>query len=184
MAKVYAMIADGTEETECLSVVDVLRRAGIETELVSVGGPTVISSHGVRITADRTVEGTDLTAADMIFVPGGMPGTERLAACGKLVCAIGDLLKQGKRVAAVCAAPALVLGANGFLRGKQAVCFPSPEFEKFMKDAEVIAGARVVTDGNITTARGLGCCLELGLELVKLLVDETAAIALAHKIQM
>lgn len=183
MAKVYAMIADGTEEVECLTVVDLLRRAGVEVKLISVCGLTVTSSHGVKITADDVAENVELTAADMIFVPGGMPGTEKLAACGKLIDALRVMLKKEKRVAAVCAAPALVLGAYGLLDGKQAICFPEKKFEEKMYGATITVGARVVTDGNITTSRGLGCCIDLGLELVKLLVGEHAAAELAVKIQ-
>lgn len=183
MAKVYAIIADGTEEVECLTVVDVLRRAGVEVKLISVCDLTITSSHGVKITADDVVENVELTDADMLFVPGGMPGTEKLAACGKLIDAIRVMLDKEKRVAAVCAAPALVLGANGFLDGKQAICFPEKKFEEKMLGATVMVGARVVTDGNITTARGLGCCIDLGLELVRLLVGAQAAADLAVKIQ-
>lgn len=183
MAKVYAMIADGTEEVECLTVVDLLRRAGVEVELVSVCGLTVTSSHGVKITADDVVENVELTNADMIFVPGGMPGTQKLAECGKLIDAIRAMSEKEKRVAAVCAAPALVLGANGFLDGKSAVCFPEKKYEDKMLGATISVGSRVVTDGNITTSRGLGCCIDLGLELVKLLVGAQAAAELAVKIQ-
>ncbi len=182
MYKVYAMIADGTEEVECLGVADVLRRAGVNTELVSVGGKTVTGSHGIVITADRTLDGTDLSVADMLFIPGGIPGTNVLAQCDKLIAAIGAALSDGKRVAAICAAPALVLGANGYLKGKKAVCFPG--YEDKMLGAEVVRGARVVTDGNITTARGLGCALELGVELVRLIVGDKQADDIAAKIQM
>lgn len=182
MPKVYAMIANGTEEVECLAVVDVLRRAGAEVTLVSIEHDrTVTSSHGVKIVADAASDAVDLTDCDALFVPGGMPGSSRLAAYKPLVSAIGALLEKGKRVAAICAAPSVVLGANGFLRGKNAVCFPG--FEDGMSGANVQAGARVVTDGNITTARGLGCAIELGLELVGLLFDAKTANALAAKIQ-
>lgn len=181
MAKVYAMIADGTEECECLIVVDVLRRAGADVRLVSVGGKTAVGSHGIEITADATVSEVDLIDADLIFVPGGLPGSEKLAANAKLVDAIGKALELGKRVAAVCAAPALVLGAHGFLRGKSAICFPG--FESHMSGAEIKRGARVVTDGNVTTARGLGCTLELALELVRLLFGSDKAAEIKQKIQ-
>lgn len=182
MPKVYAMMANGTEEVECLAVVDVLRRAGAEVTLVSIENDSAVtSSHGVRITADATVNDVELTDCDALFLPGGMPGSTALAECKPLIAAIGRLLEDGKRVAAICAAPSVVLGANGFLRGKRAVCFPG--FEGGMAGASVQAGARVVTDGNITTARGLGCAIELGLELVALLFDRELADALAVKIQ-
>ncbi|MDE7165250.1 MAG: DJ-1/PfpI family protein [Clostridiales bacterium] len=181
MAKVYAMIADGTEEVECLTVVDLLRRAGITTVLVSVGGKQVKCSHNIVIQADATVGEVDLSDADLIYLPGGMPGAEHLAACGKLVAAIGAQLKANKRVAAICAAPAVVLGANGFLRGKKAICYPG--FEEGCVGASVVSGARVVTDGNITTSRGPGCSVDLGLELIGLLVGEKTAQSVKNAIQ-
>ena len=181
MSKVYAMIADGTEEVECLAVVDLLRRARIDTELVSVGKKNIVSSHKVAITADKTVGEVDLTSADLIFLPGGMPGSEHLAECAPLISAIDKQLKSGKRVAAICAAPAVVLGANGLLRGKKAVCFPG--FEDGCIGAEIMRGARVVTDGNITTSRGMGCAVDLGLELIALLVGKDTAKKIKDAIQ-
>lgn len=181
MSKVYAMIADGTEEAECLTVVDLLRRAGINTVLVSVDGKQVKGSHNIVIQADATVAEVDLSDADLIFLPGGMPGSEHLAANAKLIAAIGEQLKANKRVAAICAAPAVVLGANGYLRGKRAVCFPG--FEGGCVGANVISDARVATDGNITTSRGLGCAVDLGLELIGLLLGEKAAQSVKSAIQ-
>lgn len=179
--KAFAMIADGTEEVECLAVVDVLRRAGIDTALVSVDGLTVTGSHGIKITADRVIADADFTGVDMLFVPGGLPGSERLGVCVPLIDGIKRVLDSGKRVAAICAAPANVLGANGFLRGVKATCYPGHEAR--MTGCNYTE-ERVVTDGQITTARGMGCTLELGLELVRLLKGEDAASALAEKIIM
>lgn len=173
MSKVYAMIADGTEEVECLAVVDLLRRAGIDTVLVSVDGKQIVGSHKINIQADLTVGQVDFSDADLIFVPGGMPGSEHLAACAPLMTAIDKQMKSGKRVAAICAAPSVVLGANGYLRGKKATCYPS--FEGGCVGATVDMKARVVTDGNVTTARGLGCAVDLGLELIRLLSGENVA---------
>lgn len=182
MAKVYAMIADGTEEVECLAVVDVLRRAGIETPVVSAErSREITSSHGIKITADFCADEVELDSADALFIPGGMPGSVRLSGCKRLMSAVKSMTESGKRVAAICAAPAVVLGANGFLRGKKAVCFPG--FEDGLLGAELMLGARVVTDGNITTARGLGCAIELGLELVRLLAGEDKANEIKGKIQ-
>lgn len=177
--KVIAMVANGTEECELLNVVDILRRAGVETQIVSIDGAEVVSSHGVKLIADATVENADLTDCDLLFIPGGMPGSERLGNNEKLITAIDKLLKSGKRVASICAAPALVLAAHGFLNGKKATCFPS--FENRLTGATA-TGARVVTDGLVTTARGLGCSLELGLEIVKLLVGKEKADEIKEKI--
>lgn len=174
------MIADGTEETECLAVVDILRRAGIDTAVVSIDGITVTSSHGIKITVDEVISQTDFSDADLLFIPGGMPGSRRMGECKPLIAAIKNTLKRGGRVAAICAAPALVLGANGFLRGVKATCFP--DFETQMTDC-VYSTERVATDGSITTARGLGCAIELGLELVRLLLDGGISDEIKRKIQ-
>jgi len=181
MAKVYAMIADGTEEVECLTVVDILRRSGAEVVLVSISGSkNIVSSHNVKIEADAVIEETDFADGDAVFLPGGMPGSEHLSACEPLIAALHQVNDTGKRIAAICAAPAVVLGRHGFLEGKTATCFPGLEHE--------LTGARhtsqgVVTDGNITTARGLGFAIDLGLELAKLLVSEEVSETVKSKIQ-
>lgn len=181
MAKVYAMIADGSEEVECLAVLDVLKRSGVEVVLVSAGETkAVVSSHQVRIEADQTVAETDFSDGDVIFVPGGMPGAENLSACEPLIAALRNALKDGRRVAAICAAPGVVLGRHGILEGKTATCFPG--FEKEFQGAEYTSRG-VVTDGLITTARGLGFAIDLGLELVRILVGEEAAEDTKKKIQ-
>lgn len=180
MVKAYAFVADGTEETELLAVADVLIRAGVSLRIVSVGAREITSSHGIRLIADAVIGDVALDDADLLFVPGGMPGSVRLSECKPLIAALDGQLMRGKRVAAICAAPALVLGKHGLLNGKNATCFPG--FEGDMSGATV-TGARVVTDGNVTTARGLGCAIELGLELVGLLFDKAKADEIKSKIQ-
>lgn len=181
MAKVYAMIADGTEEVECLAVVDILRRSGIETVLVSINDTCdTLSSHNVKIQADAKIVDVDFRDGDVIFLPGGLPGSEHLSACEPLIEAIRQALADGRRAAAICAAPGVVLGRHGFLEGKTATCFPG--FEKEFKGATYTMQG-VVTDGNITTARGLGFAIDLGLELVRLLKGEAAAEDTKKKIQ-
>lgn len=181
MSKAYAFIADGTEEVELLAAVDLLRRAGVETVITSVDGMTATSSHGVKITADGLICDFDFSDADLLFIPGGLQGSVRMGGCKELVSAIERQLGAGKRVAAICAAPAEVLGANGFMNGKRGICFPNHESK--MKGATVVSGARVVTDGNITTARGLGCAIDLGLELISLLCGGDVASDIKKKIQ-
>lgn len=181
MTKVYAMIADGTEEVECLAVVDLLRRSNIETVLVAAkDSREVVTSHGIRIQADAAAGEADFSDADVIFLPGGMPGSVHLSQYEPLIQALKAQDQAGKRIAAICAAPAVVLGHHGFLRGKRATCFPG--FEEELNGA-IVVDQGVVTDGNITTAKGLGVALDLGLELVRLLIDEKTADDLKKTIQ-
>lgn len=166
--KVYAFLAEGLEEVECLSVVDLLRRAGIETVMTSVSGKEIVTgAHGIRIIADAMLEDIRETEEDLLFLPGGMPGTKHLAECKALTEKLLAHDAKGGRIAAICAAPT-VLGSLGLLKGKHAVCYPG------MEDGLIgaVKGTdRAVTDGNITTSRGVGTAIELGLELVRILVD-------------
>lgn len=179
MAKVYAFVSDGMEEVECLAVCDVLVRAGVEVKLVSImGRKEITGSHGFKITADCLFE--EITDdADVLFLPGGMPGTLKLTAHEGL----GEMLKahaaEGKRLAAICAAPS-VLGVLGLAEGHKVTCFPG--WEEKLTGAEC-TGAGVVTDRLISTGRGMGYSIDLGLELVKLLVDEKTSRELKEKIQ-
>ena len=166
MIKVFAFLADGLEEVECLAVVDVLRRSGIEVTLVSITGSREITgSHNIRFRADTLFEEVSADEADVLFLPGGMPGTKTLQAHEGLAAAIKKANKQGRRIAAICAAPS-ILGALGLLKGRTATCYPG--FEEFLTGVSYTSQG-VVTDGNITTARGLGYALDLGLELIRLL---------------
>ncbi len=182
MAKVYAMIADGTEEVECLSVVDILRRNQIDTVIVSVEGRlSITGSHGIRIAADNVLSDVDFSDADVIFLPGGMPGSEHLSACQPLIEALHKQADAGKRIAAICAAPGVVLGRHGFLKnGVTATCYPGNEKEF---NGGIYTEKGVVTDGNITTARGMGFAIDLGIELVRLLVGDGAANDTKERIQ-
>ena len=179
--KALAFIANGTEEGELINVVDILCRAGVDVELVSIDGCTVESSHGITLTADLSINSVGLDGVDLLFIPGGMPGSKHLGECAPLVELIKTALGKNIRVAAICAAPSLVLGKNGFLKGKRGICFPG--FEDGMDGCEIVKGARVVTDGLITTARGLGCAIDLGLELVSLLCGTDKAQEVKSKIQ-
>ena len=181
MAKVYAFLADGLEEVECLAACDVLKRAGAEVEMVSVNdGREVVSSHRVRIICDSSMgEKEGFEDGDVLFLPGGMPGTVNLMNCTELKKALKSQYEKGKRIAAICAAPS-VLGMMGFLEGRKATCYPG--FEDKLKGA-VYTKTGVVTDGNITTARGLGYALDLGLELVRLLYSEERAAEVKASIQ-
>ncbi|MDO4328896.1 MAG: DJ-1/PfpI family protein [Lachnospiraceae bacterium] len=179
-AKVYACVAEGLEEVECLAAVDVMIRSGIDVKLISMSGqPVVTGSHGIKIVTDMLWEDSQPGEADCIFLPGGMPGTKHLAEHKGLAEALEQALGEDRRVAAICAAPS-VLGGLGFLRGKKATCYPG--FEDSLAGAEY-TNQGVITDGLITTARGLGYALDLGLELSRLLVGQETAAKVKASIQ-
>lgn len=181
MSLVYAFLADGMEEIECLAVVDVLRRADIQVQMISIMGKRAVTgAHGIVVEADAVIEETDLASADCLFLPGGLPGTTYLGNCKALTDALHVQLASGKRAAAICAAPS-VLGEQGLLRGRKATCFPG--FEERLDGAVYQPHAAVVTDGPVTTARGMGCAVDLGLELVRIFCGQEKADDLRKGIQ-
>ncbi len=166
MANVYVFTADGFEEIEGLTVVDLMRRAGAQVQMVSISdGLAVKGSHGIEIKADTFFDDVDFSQADLLVLPGGMPGTLYLGEHEGLTGLLQDFAAKGKRVAAICAAPS-VLGGLGLLKGKRAVCYPG--FEDKLTGAQVEM-EEVVTDGCITTSRGLGTAIPFALELISLL---------------
>lgn len=179
MERVYVFLADGFEEIEGLTVVDILRRAGVEVETVSIMGRKEIhGSHEITVLADSLLEDVDMAAAGMFVLPGGLKGTENLEECVPLLDALEKAAKEGKRVAAICAAPRILAGL-GLLQGKNATVYPSME--------GFLTGARVqrvpsVTDENITTGRGMGAAVDFALELVRLLAGKEKADAVAEGI--
>lgn len=177
---IYAFLANGLEEVECLAVVDILRRAKEEVKLVSITGAyEVTGSHQITIRADALIEEVAFEEADLLFLPGGMPGTIHLGECELLCSWLQKFAAEGKRLAAICAAPS-VLGQLGLLKGKKATCYPG--FEEQLTGADVRSDG-VVTDGLVTTAKGLGVALALGLELVKLLQGAETSDAIRASIQ-
>lgn len=180
MNKVYIFLAEGFEEVEALMTVDIVRRAGIAMEMVSVTGKREVkSSHGIKIEADKLYEEIQPEEAAMLVLPGGMPGTRNLAQHKELCEQLREFHKKGKPLAAICAAPS-VLGANDILKGKRATCYPG--FEAELAGAEVVK-APCVVDGNIITARGLGAAVEFGLAIVGQLLGEEKAEEVKEQIQ-
>lgn len=172
MSKIYVFLADGFEEIEGLTPVDLLRRAGGEVRTVSINGTTTVcGSHKITVTADAVFEETDFSDADMLVLPGGMPGTKNLGAHEGLAKLLQSAQAKGGGIAAICAAPS-VLGDLGLLKGRRAVCHPG--FEERLTGAQVET-KRVVTDGNITTSRGMGTAVDFGLELVERLFGQEKA---------
>lgn len=163
MSKVIICLAENFEEVEGLMVVDLLRRAKIDISMVSItGNIEVTGSHSITVKADTLFEDADFDSADMIVLPGGMPGTRNLQAHRGLAEKIQQFHKEGKMLGAICAAP-LVLGCNHVLEGKKACCYPG--FEEELLGAEV-AYQPVTADGNVITSRGLGTALEFGCEII------------------
>lgn len=170
--KSFIFLADGFEEVEALTVVDLLRRAEIQIDMVSItGNKQVTGSHGIAVQADMLFEEADLTNADAFVLPGGMPGTRNLEAFEPLIDALKQADRAGKVLCAICAAP-LVLGVNHLLEGKKASCYPG--FEKDLLGAKVSYDA-VSKDGNSITSRGLGTAIEFAGEIIATLLDEQTA---------
>lgn len=179
MSKVYVFLADGFEEIEGLTVVDILRRAGVDVVTVSISGNmTVTGSHRIEIGADVLFEEADFADADILVLPGGMPGTKYLGAHKGLTELLVEANEKGTGLAAICAAPS-VLGDLGLLKGKTAVCYPG--FEERLTGA-VIGTHTVETDGNITTSRGMGTAIDFALELTCRLCGAEKAAELAKGI--
>ena len=175
---IYVFLADGFEETEAITPIDCLRRAGRQVLTVGIGGKTVKGSHGIPVTADITEEAAALNdALEMIVLPGGMPGTLNLGASETVQKAIRFCSENGRKLAAICAAPS-VFGDLGLLKGHRAVCFPG--FEEHLTGAE-IGNEPVCVSGNFITSRGAGTAMDFGLKLVAVLESQDAADALAKK---
>lgn len=177
--KVGIMVADGYEEIEMLTVVDLLRRAGLTCDIISAAGKKELtSSHQVTVLADVLFADADFDSYDGLVIPGGMPGTKNLGAhtgvCEQLKKACAD----GRLIAAICAAPT-VFGSLGLLEEKRAICFPG--MEDGLTGADVTVEP-VVVDGNIITSRGMGTAIDFGLAVVAYFEGKKAADELAERI--
>ena len=178
--KVYVFLADGFEETEALTPWDLLIRAGADVTTVSINqSDTVTGTHGLRVRADAVASGLPAPAGEFcVLLPGGMPGASNLAA-DPTVGAYIDHARDHGHLAAICAAP-FVLGERGVLRGREATCFPG--FEGKLKGA-TISEKRVVTDGHVTTARGMGVAFDFGCELIRVLFGSKRAVEVRRATQ-
>lgn len=180
MAKVYIFLANGFEEIEGLTVVDLLRRANIDITMVSItGSEFVTSSHQITVKADALFEQINFQDADMLVLPGGMPGTKNLSEHEGLDQLLKSFHAKGKKLSAICAAPS-VLGSKGLLQGKNVTCFPG--FEDSLIGAQV-KNTAVVADGNIITSKGMGTSIDFALAIVKSLDSEVVAAKIANAIQ-
>ena len=179
MKHVCVFLADGFEEIEALTVVDVLRRAKIRVETVSLNGnDTVQGAHWIDVRTDSVFEETDFEKVDMLVLPGGMPGTANLQKHRGFIKLLQEFDKEGKWIAAICAAPSIP-GGLGMLKGRKACCYPS--YEENLEGAEVTDDA-VVVDGHFITARGMGKAIPFALKLAEVLTDKEKADAIAESI--
>lgn len=180
MAKVYEFLADGFEEIEGLAPVDILRRGGVDIKTVSITGNKMVeTSHGVTIKADMLFEDSDFNDADLLMLPGGMPGSTNLnnhKGLGKLLLAHNA---KGKKIAAICAAP-MVLGGLGLLKGKRATC--SPGFNKYLEGATYTHELYTI-DGNIITGEGPAATLPYSYKILESFVGKEASGQLQVKMQ-
>lgn len=191
MKGVYIFLANGFEEIEALATLDVLRRGGVDVKTVSVlYDKFVTGSHKTTVVADMTygefkaevqLDGTD--ESDVMIFPGGMPGTRNLAEYGEIINFMRLHYAEGGAVAAICAAPGLVVSQLPSLQGKHFTCFDGFE------DAPVARGGiyeqkPAVRDGNLITGRGAGCAVEFGLAILAHLKGEEAAAAVRHSLML
>ena len=173
--KAYMLLAAGFEESEAIVPLDILRRAGIDVLTVGIGSQTVESSHGVTVEADLDEDDVLLEDADMLILPGGMPGTINLEKSERVRHAITCLAERGAYLCAICAAPR-IFGALGLLDGKRAVCYPG--HESYLKGA-ILTDAKCVRDGNIITAKGAGAAYTFGFAIVDAVCGKESADSLA-----
>lgn len=173
MPSACVLLANGFEEIEAVTIIDVLRRAEVAVTTLSAGtsGLEVAGSHGVTVRADKTLAKGARESWDMVILPGGIPGATNLRDNPEVQALIKEQHRQGRRLGAICAAP-IALGAAGILEGKKATSYPG--FEKELKGA-ICVGDRVVRDGNIVTSRGPGTALEFALEIVSDLCGKSVA---------
>ena len=178
MKKIAVHLAEGFEEIEAISIIDVLRRANLTVEIVSITGKREVSgSHKICVTADVLFEDLDYSLIDMIVLPGGMPGSANLKAHSGLREQILNFNDANKPLGAICAAP-MVLGNLGLLKGKEATCYPGVEDELH---GAIITGEDVEIAGNIITGKGAGVAIKFALKIVEMLIDKSFADQLAKK---
>ncbi len=172
---IYVFLATGFEDIEAIAPVDIMRRAGLKVQTVSITGEQiVVSAHGVGIASDLMLSEVDFSQAEMLVLPGGLPGSTNLDACQPLTRAIKCHFEEGGAIAAICAAP-LVFGHLGLLKGRRATCYPGVETE--LKGATYTA-AIVERDGNIITGKGPAAAFEFGYTIVDYFLGEGASLPL------
>ena len=168
---VYLFLANGFEECEAITPLDILRRAGIEVKTVGIGSNYITGSHNITVNCDTVNKGLSYDNLEAIILPGGIPGTPNLESDDTVQNAIDYCNENGLLICAICAAPS-ILGHKGLLKGKNATCYPGFENELF--DANIV-DEKVALDQNIITARGAGAASEFGFKILEYLKGEEIA---------
>ena len=180
------VLADGFEEVEAVTPIDLLRRAGIEVTTVSITGTTTVTgSHGIQVIADMTLAEAAGKPFDALILPGGMPGSANLAASAELDAVLKQAAAEGRIIAAICAAPAVVLAPKGYLKGRRFTGYPGTEKDV---DGALFVPEKTVTDENLITSRGAGTAGLFALAIIERLIDAgtarkvgTATLILEHQ---
>ena len=176
---IYVFLANGFEEIEALTPVDLLRRAGHKVTTVAVGDDVrVTGAHGISVIADVTSKEYRDDNPSVVILPGGMPGTTNLEESETVAMALVNAMSHGALICAICAAPS-ILGIMGILKHKSATCFPG--FEEYLDGAKVV-NEKVVRDGNVITAKGMGCANEFGLAIIEAIDGKEKADEIAKSI--
>ena len=180
MSKVVVLLAEGFEEIEALTPVDLLRRAGIEVVTASITADRlVMGSHMIPVMADTVIDSLD-GPADVLFLPGGLKGTNNLKESADVAVVINEYLNAGKYLTAICAAPT-VYGQMGLLKGKKATCYPGNE-DKLIGAEWTGEDVNVAVDGQFITSRGMGTSIDFALKLIEILISKEKADELAEKV--
>ena len=169
---IFLFLAEGFEEAEAVVTLDILRRGGLKVITVSLTGQNAVAgAHGIAVVADQLFDETDFSKGDMLVLPGGNPGTENLSEHEGLRILLLRYGSEGKRIAAICAAPS-ILGELELLKGKRATVYPG--YENSLKGA-IVTDAPVVKDGTVILAKGPGMAFDFGLAIVNELMGQKKA---------
>ena len=175
MAKVVVFVANGSEEIEALSCIDVLRRAGVDTTVAAVGDSLEITAaHGVNIKADVLSKDCCNQSWDAVVLPGGMPGAQYLADDSAVAAILTQQHNQQKWIAAICASPAVVLASQQLLQGRRATCYPGFE-EQLLESATMCVSEPIIVDGHFITSRGPATAMVFALRVVAAVTDDDTA---------
>lgn len=176
---VYVFLADGFEEIEALTPIDVLRRADIDVQSIGITGKKVCGAHNICVDADANIEDFNENEVEAIILPGGLKGTQNLDSSDFVKTSVNKAFNDGKIVCAICAAP-MILGKMGVLKNKKATCYPG--FEEHFDNAEYIKEA-VVKDGNVITSNGMGSAFKFAFEIVASIKGRETADKIKKEIQ-